>query len=77
MQDTKAITIPYPYYKNVLVARNGQPDETIYKDLHALPPIRGWFPQGPFMPHCGYYSPGSPSCWFHKHQDHTGAKQIT
>ena len=30
MQDIKAVTILYPYYKNILVARNGQADETSY-----------------------------------------------
>ena len=29
-QGTKAMPVPCPYYKNILVARNGQTDETIY-----------------------------------------------
>ena len=43
---------------------------------HMLPPIWGWFLQGPFMPYCGYCFPGSPACWFHKHWDHVGAKPV-
>ena len=33
MQDTKAMTIPFPSYKTLLVARNGQADETSYQGL--------------------------------------------
>ena len=29
-QDIKAVTVLCPYYKNILVARNGQTNETIY-----------------------------------------------
>ena len=72
---------PWPYLvlttRTLLVARNVPTDETIYLGLHKLPPIWGWHPQGPFVPHCGYCSPGSPACWLHKHWDHVGAKPMT
>ena len=63
--------------RTLLVAWNGQTDETIYQGLLTLPSIWGWLPQGPFMPHCGYCSPGSLACWFYKHWEHVGAKPIT
>ena len=77
MQDTKAVTVPCPYYKNPF---GGQEWPTRWDNqlgLHTLPPVWGWLPKGPFTPHCGYCSPGSPACWFHKHWDHVGAKSVT
>ena len=58
----------------LLVAWDGQPGATSYQKLST---VQGWPAQGPFTPHCGYCSPGSPTCWLHQHRDHFGARPVT
>ena len=41
-----------------------------------MPPVWGWLPQGPFMPHCSYCSPGSPACWLYRHWDMLEPNQL-
>ena len=44
------------------MARDDQPDAAIHQNLHMLSIAGGWLAQGPFTPHHGYCSPGSPAC---------------
>ena len=45
---------PWPYFvlttRMFLVARNDQTDETVYYNLHMLPPIWGGIPKAPLCP---------------------------
>ena len=47
------------------------------RPVDMLPPIWGWHPKGPFMPHSGHCSTGTLACWFYKYRDHNGVGQIT
>ena len=50
MQDTKAVTVPCPYYKNALVARDGQQmQQSIRAWTHCLQ-YEGGFPMAPLHP---------------------------
>ena len=76
MWDIKAMTIHYPYYKNV---SGSQEWPNRWDKL--LGPVRTASslrvaPQSPFIPYSGYHSPGSPTCWFHKYWDNIGAEPI-
>ena len=39
MQDTKAVTVPFPCYKNISGGQEWPADETSYQGLELLPPI--------------------------------------
>ena len=63
MQDTKAMTVPYPYYKN---AFGGQGWPTRYDNLlgpaHSCLQYEGCFPKAPLHPIVATTPLGSPAC---------------
>ena len=59
----------------LLMSWDGQPDATTYQKLYTLSTAWRQPAQGPSTPHCGYCSPGSPTCWLHQHRDHLEPNQ--